>query len=88
MIVMPTQGRGKSIANAPLQPKAAKGKSKPAATPYGTKKAAKKEVNPLFEKKSRTFGIGMSSITPLRRSLKMCSAQVWAVGDSGTSGYA
>ncbi|KAI9632315.1 ribosomal protein L7Ae [Dioszegia hungarica] len=39
-------------------PKATKGKSRPAATPYGTKKTAKKETNPLFEKRSKTFGIG------------------------------
>ncbi|KAK4686781.1 large subunit ribosomal protein L7Ae, partial [Tremellales sp. Uapishka_1] len=44
----------------PLQPKAAaaKGKSKPASAPYGTKTAKKPAQNPLFEKKSRTFGIG------------------------------
>jgi len=39
-------------------PKAAKGKSKPAAAPYGTKTTKKAAQNPLFEKRSRTFGIG------------------------------
>nr|XP_019004445.1 50S small subunit ribosomal protein L7Ae [Kwoniella mangroviensis CBS 8507]OCF67906.1 50S small subunit ribosomal protein L7Ae [Kwoniella mangroviensis CBS 8507] len=46
-------------------PKAAKGKSKPASAPYGTKKAAKKDQNPLFEKRSKTFGIG-GDIPPKR----------------------
>jgi len=46
-------------------PKATKGKSRPAATPYGTKKTAKKETNPLFEKRSKTFGIG-GDIPPKR----------------------
>ncbi|TXT11051.1 hypothetical protein VHUM_01802 [Vanrija humicola] len=41
------------------QPKAAAPKSKkPAAAPYGTKVAKKPAQNPLFEKRSRTFGIG------------------------------
>ncbi|ORX36402.1 ribosomal protein L7Ae [Kockovaella imperatae] len=39
-------------------PKAAKGKSKPAAAPYGTKKSTKTATNPLFEKRSKSFGIG------------------------------
>ncbi|GFZ42846.1 60S ribosomal protein L8-B [Saitozyma sp. JCM 24511] len=39
-------------------PKATKGKSRPAATPYGTKKTTKVAQNPLFEKRSKTFGIG------------------------------
>nr|ODN87253.1 50S small subunit ribosomal protein L7Ae [Cryptococcus depauperatus CBS 7841] len=38
-------------------PKTAKGK-KPAPAPFGTKKTTKKVQNPLFEKKSKTFGIG------------------------------
>ncbi|WWD08627.1 hypothetical protein V865_006740 [Kwoniella europaea PYCC6329] len=46
-------------------PKAAKGKSKPASAPYGTKKAVKKDQNPLFEKRSKTFGIG-GDIPPKR----------------------
>jgi len=41
-----------------LQPKAAKGKSRPAPAPYGTKKTTKPAQNPLFEKRSKTFGIG------------------------------
>ena len=41
-----------------LQPKATKGRSKPAPVPYGTKKAAKPTQNPLFEKRTKTFGIG------------------------------
>lgn len=41
------------------QPKAATSKSKkPASAPYGTKVAKKTAQNPLFEKRSRTFGIG------------------------------
>lgn len=42
------------------QPKAVKGKSKPAAAPYssGGSKTKKPAQNPLFEKKSKTFGIG------------------------------
>ncbi|CAD6580158.1 MAG: 60S ribosomal protein L8B [Tremellales sp. Tagirdzhanova-0007] len=39
-------------------PKATKGKSRPAATPYGTKKTAKPTQNPLFEKRPKSFGIG------------------------------
>ncbi|BEJ11293.1 hypothetical protein CspHIS471_0107150 [Cutaneotrichosporon sp. HIS471] len=40
-------------------PKAATSKSKkPASAPYGTKVAKKAPQNPLFEKRSRTFGIG------------------------------
>lgn len=42
-----------------IQPKAATSKSKkPASAPYGTKVAKKAPQNPLFEKRSRTFGIG------------------------------
>jgi len=48
-----------------LQPKAVKGKSKPAAVPYGTKKPTKAVQNPLFEKRSKTFGIG-GNIPPKR----------------------
>lgn len=40
-------------------PKAVKGKSKPAAAPYSAGSKAKKAAqNPLFEKRTRTFGIG------------------------------
>lgn len=40
-----------------LQPKAAAVTKKPASTPY-KKGGAKATKNPLFEKKSRSFGIG------------------------------
>lgn len=39
-------------------PKAVKGKSRPASAPYSGSKAKKAPQNPLFEKRTKTFGIG------------------------------
>ena len=42
-----------------LQPKATKTGKKPAPSPYSKGNANKAPSNPLFEKRSRSFGIGM-----------------------------
>ncbi|ODO06277.1 50S small subunit ribosomal protein L7Ae [Cryptococcus wingfieldii CBS 7118] len=48
-----------TLATTPEHPWApTKSGKKVASVPHGTKKAAKKVVNPIFEKKSKTFGIG------------------------------
>lgn len=41
-----------------VQPKATTTKPKAGSAPYTKKTAAKKEVNPLFEKNAKNFGIG------------------------------
>ncbi|EIW69134.1 50S small subunit ribosomal protein L7Ae [Tremella mesenterica] len=55
-----------------LQPKATKGRSKPAAAPFGAKKPATSTKNPLFVKRPKSFGIGgdLPPKTDLTRSVK------------------